>query len=123
MRIAARTKHPHQALGRSLGGFAELFESNRRFDVIAQHGLTGIDIASEQGVDTFTQEVFREGGVGLLVTKNSGGPMTAAKLTAARDLGVLVVMVRRPPLPPDSMFAATVPEALRWLEMPSGPLG
>ena len=40
--------------------------------------------------------LMREHGIGLLVTKNSGGPMTAAKLTAARDLGVQVVMVRPP---------------------------
>jgi len=53
--------------------------------------------------------------IGLLVTKNSGGPMTAAKLQAARDLGVQVVMVRRPPLPPDSTVVATVPEALAWV--------
>ena len=42
--------------------------------------------------------LMREHGTGLLVTKNSGGPMTAAKLTAARDLGVQVVMVARPAL-------------------------
>ena len=64
--------------------------------------------------------LMREHRVGLLVTKNSGGPMTAAKLTAARDLGVQVVMVRRPPLPPGSTAVPTVAEALRWLETPSG---
>jgi precorrin-6A/cobalt-precorrin-6A reductase len=53
--------------------------------------------------------------IGLLVTKNSGGPMTAAKLAAARNLGIQVVMVARPPLPPGSAVAATVPEVLRWL--------
>ena len=67
--------------------------------------------------------LMREHRIGLLVTKNSGGPMTAAKLTAARDLGVLVVMVRRPPLPSDTTVAATVPGALRWLETAGGPLG
>jgi precorrin-6A/cobalt-precorrin-6A reductase len=67
--------------------------------------------------------LMREHQVGLLVTKNSGGPMTAAKLTAARDLGVRVVMVRRPPLPPGSTAVATVAEALRWLEAPSGQPG
>jgi precorrin-6A/cobalt-precorrin-6A reductase len=59
--------------------------------------------------------LIREHRIGLLVTKNSGGPMTAAKLQAARDLGVQVVMVHRPPLPPGSTVAATVHEALRWL--------
>src|SRR6202044_2420605 len=36
--------------------------------------------------------LMREHGVGLLVTKNSGGPMTAAKLQAARALAVQVVV-------------------------------
>src|SRR5260370_1433177 len=55
----------------------------------------------------------REPGVGLLVTKNSGGPMTAAKLRAARDLGVRGVLGQRPPLPEGSIVVATVPEAVR----------
>jgi precorrin-6A/cobalt-precorrin-6A reductase len=59
--------------------------------------------------------LLREHRIGLLVTKNSGGSMTSAKLAAARDLGVRVVMVRRPPLPPGSTVATTVPEALRWV--------
>ncbi len=59
---------------------------------------------------------------GLLVTKNSGGPMTAAKLTAARDLGVTVVMVQRPPLPPGSEVATTVAAVLRWLGSPGAPV-
>jgi precorrin-6A/cobalt-precorrin-6A reductase len=48
------------------------------------------------------------------VTKNSGGPLTEAKLRAARDLGVGVVMVARPPLPAGSAVAATVADAARW---------
>jgi precorrin-6A/cobalt-precorrin-6A reductase len=60
--------------------------------------------------------LIREHRIGLLVTKNSGGAMTAAKLAAARDLGVQVVVVARPPLPPGSTEAATVPKVLRWLE-------
>ena len=52
--------------------------------------------------------------VGLLVTKNSGGSMTAAKLQAARELGMQVVVVQRPPLPAGSDVVATVEEALDW---------
>ncbi len=59
--------------------------------------------------------LLRDHGIGLLVTKNSGGSMTAAKLRAARDLGIQVVMVRRPPLPPGSRVVATIPEALHWI--------
>jgi len=62
--------------------------------------------------------LLREHGIGLLVTKNSGGPMTAAKLDAARALAVTVVMVERPPLPPLPPAAgpvSTVAEAVRWV--------
>jgi len=59
--------------------------------------------------------LLREYGVGLLVTKNSGGSMTAAKLQAARELSVLVVMVQRPPLPEGSEVVATVADALTWI--------
>ena len=60
--------------------------------------------------------LIRDHRIGLLVTKNSGGPMTAAKLAAARDLGVRVLMVARPPLPPGAVAVDTVPEALHWLD-------
>jgi precorrin-6A/cobalt-precorrin-6A reductase len=62
--------------------------------------------------------LIREHGIGLLVTKNSGGPLTAAKLAAARNLGAGVVMVARPPLPDGVTAVATVPEALHWLAGP-----
>ena len=39
---------------------------------------------------------FRREGITHLVTKNSGGAATAAKLVVARELGVAVMMVERP---------------------------
>ncbi|WP_138468223.1 cobalt-precorrin-6A reductase [Poseidonocella sp. HB161398] len=49
-----------------------------------------------------------------LVAKNSGGP-ARAKLDAARDLGLEVLLVARPLLPPGRLFAR--PEAaLDWIE-------
>lgn len=51
----------------------------------------------------------------VLVTKNSGGDATAAKLTAARSLGLPVVMVRRPPDLDGVTVIHTVSEALEWL--------
>ena len=59
--------------------------------------------------------LMRDHRIGVLVTKDSGGAMTAAKLTAARRLGLPVVMVDRPPAP-DAPTAGTVEEALAWLE-------
>jgi precorrin-6A/cobalt-precorrin-6A reductase len=59
--------------------------------------------------------LLREHGVGLLVTKDSGGTMTAAKLRAARELDVPVVVVRRPPLPDGCHAVDTVDAAVTWL--------
>ncbi|MGC5341761.1 cobalt-precorrin-6A reductase [Streptomyces sp. DT24] len=60
-------------------------------------------------------ELLRAHAVDVLVTKDSGGAATAAKLTAARDLGLPVVVVRRPPPPPGVPVASDVPAALRLL--------
>jgi precorrin-6A/cobalt-precorrin-6A reductase len=60
--------------------------------------------------------LMREHEVDVVVTKDSGGHMTEAKLTAARELGIPVVLVRRPPLPRGVPTVATVEEALAWLE-------
>ena len=59
--------------------------------------------------------LMREHAVEVVVTKDSGGSMTAAKLTAARDLGVPVVLVRRPPLPAEVPVADSVAAARAWI--------
>lgn len=51
--------------------------------------------------------------IDTLVTKQSGGA-GAAKLIAAREAGLEVVMVRRPP-PPAGKRVTTVDEAIAWL--------
>jgi precorrin-6A/cobalt-precorrin-6A reductase len=53
--------------------------------------------------------------IDALVTKNSGGDMTRAKLDAAAALDVPVVMVARPPLPAGVLTAGTVHEAAEWV--------
>ena len=58
LRVAARTKHPDEALRLCNGGFAELFEADRRLDVVAQDGLAGIDIAGQHRFDGFTQQAL-----------------------------------------------------------------
>ncbi|MCT9105055.1 cobalt-precorrin-6A reductase [Streptomyces mirabilis] len=63
------------------------------------------------------QALLRAHRVDVLVTKDSGGEATAAKLTAARDLALPVVVVRRPPLPADLTTAPDVPSALALLDL------
>ncbi len=58
--------------------------------------------------------LLREHRIDTIVTKNSGGAATAAKLTAARALGIRVVMVRRPPMPVGPV-ADTPEAALAWI--------
>jgi precorrin-6A/cobalt-precorrin-6A reductase len=54
-----------------------------------------------------------------LVTKNSGGTATAAKLEAARRLGVTVLMVARPALPP-ATEVATLDATIDALHLDTG---
>ncbi|MGE4425402.1 MAG: cobalt-precorrin-6A reductase [Solirubrobacteraceae bacterium] len=52
--------------------------------------------------------------IDTVVTKDSGGPLTVAKLTVARERGLPVIVVRRPPRP-DGPTVTTVEEAVAWL--------
>jgi precorrin-6A/cobalt-precorrin-6A reductase len=59
--------------------------------------------------------LLREHRIDALVTKNSGGDMTRAKLDAAAALDIPVVMVARPPLPAGISAVGTVQEAADWI--------
>ncbi|MDN5571452.1 MAG: precorrin-6A/cobalt-precorrin-6A reductase, partial [Propionibacteriaceae bacterium] len=77
--------------------------------------IPGWEIIAARGPFTLADEraLLSSRAIGTLVTKDSGGP--APKLDAARELGVRVVVVRRPE-PPSGL--ATVPSAeaaLAWL--------
>jgi precorrin-6A/cobalt-precorrin-6A reductase len=52
--------------------------------------------------------------VDVMVCKASGGGATEAKLIAARELSLPVIMVRRPPVEPGASVE-TVEAALDWL--------
>jgi precorrin-6A/cobalt-precorrin-6A reductase len=59
--------------------------------------------------------LFVQHGVQAVVTRNSGGTGAAAKLAAARALGLPVVMVRRPDPPAGAAVVATVDAAAAWV--------
>ncbi|MGY1839894.1 MULTISPECIES: cobalt-precorrin-6A reductase [unclassified Modestobacter] len=60
--------------------------------------------------------LMREHAVDVVVTKDSGGHLTEAKLIAARQLGIPVVLIRRPPLPAGVETVATVEDAVQWVQ-------
>jgi precorrin-6A/cobalt-precorrin-6A reductase len=58
--------------------------------------------------------------IDLLVTKDSGGPLTAAKLAAARTRGLPVVVVRRPPRLDAVATVVDVAAAAAWARLRAG---
>ncbi|MFF9866420.1 cobalt-precorrin-6A reductase [Streptomyces sp. NPDC013953] len=60
------------------------------------------------------REVLRRHAIDVLVTKDSGAAATAPKLRAAREAGLPVVLIRRPPAPEGVPVARTVEEAAAW---------
>jgi precorrin-6A/cobalt-precorrin-6A reductase len=60
------------------------------------------------------RHLLQRHGIEVLVCKASGGAATEAKLAAARELSLPVIMVRRPP-PEPGASADTVEAALDWL--------
>ncbi len=58
--------------------------------------------------------LMRNEGVQALVTKNSGGGATRAKIEAARVLGIEVVIVRRPP-PPEAETLHDLDAVMGWI--------
>lgn len=60
-------------------------------------------------------DLMRRHRIDIVVTKNSGGSLTSAKLVAARELGLPVIVVDRPAEPDEFQRVSTVDEAVSWL--------
>lgn len=61
------------------------------------------------------RELLARHRIDVLVTKDSGGSATAPKLTAAREAGIPVLVVRRPPVPGGVPRTPSVGGVLDWL--------
>ncbi|MBC7968906.1 MAG: cobalt-precorrin-6A reductase [Verrucomicrobia bacterium] len=61
------------------------------------------------------RELLKKYEIEAIVSKNSGGDATYAKIIAARELGMSIVMVQRPAMPPGAR-ASDVDSAVQWLK-------
>lgn len=75
------------------------------------------ELLLERGPFEVTSEraVLLDHRIDAVVTKNAGGTATMAKLVAARELEIPVVMVARP-APPDVTIVSCVDHAVAWLD-------
>ena len=60
------------------------------------------------------RELLREYDIDVVVSRNSGGAGAVGKISAARSLGIPVIMIRRPPREPGERVAE-IEEALQWI--------
>ena len=84
--------------------------------------LPGIGIVrARPSADPREEAAFLRGqGVTHLVSRNAGGPGAYAKIAAARELGLPVVMIARPPAP-GPPCVESVEAVMAWLASPSFP--
>jgi precorrin-6A/cobalt-precorrin-6A reductase len=119
--LANRAKRVFLTIGRQeIGTFAHLQEiwflmrmiDPPNTDVIIPPGL----ILCDRGPFNLEneQEILLKYNIDTIVSKNSGGNATYPKIIAARKLGIKVVMVNRPPVPPGKQVA-DVDSACKWL--------
>jgi precorrin-6A/cobalt-precorrin-6A reductase len=77
----------------------------RHYEIVCGRGPFGLD---------YERQLLRHHKIDILVCKASGGVATETKLIAAREAGIPVIMVRRPPREPGETVDS-VEGALDWL--------
>ncbi len=75
------------------------------------------EVLLARGPFTVDDEIalMREHRIDVVVTKNSGGALTSAKLDAARELGIPVVMVARTPIPAGVESMSDLDATVLWI--------
>lgn len=76
-----------------------------------------LDLVLARGPFSVADEIalMREKRIDIVVSKNAGGEATRAKIYAARELGLPVVMIRRPKTPDRPVFT-NIEDVLGWIE-------
>ncbi|MER6000236.1 cobalt-precorrin-6A reductase [Nonomuraea angiospora] len=135
-RLSEAATQPSEAAAPPDGGPVRVFLTTGRRSLPVFTGLAGVwllarsvdppeppvpdhvHVLLDRGPYTVEGEraLIREHRLDVLVTKDSGGPMTTAKLVAARELGLPVIMVDRPPLPAGVRLVETAAEAAAWAQ-------
>lgn len=106
LQLAAFTQAPqHRYLVRAIERPDDIDALPRQRLILARGPFT---LADEEAL-------MREADIQCVVAKNSGGDATYAKIEAARNLGLPVVMVRRPAKPAVAR-TGRLAEALEWIE-------
>ncbi|MEW2116388.1 cobalt-precorrin-6A reductase [Streptomyces sp. NPDC005474] len=103
-----------------LGAFAaldDLWFLVRSVDAPEGPAPARMEVLLDRGPFTLAgeRELLLRHRIDVVVTKDSGGAATAPKLTAAREAGVPVVVVRRPPVPEGVPVVAGPEEAVDWI--------
>ena len=65
LRIAVRTEHAHQALGRLRGQPTEFPKTDGPVDIVAQNRLSDVDLAGEKALHTLFEQSLPEARVAL----------------------------------------------------------
>lgn len=109
-----------QRLGAFLGPLARHAVVVRVVDPVEEDLPCGWRLLQDRGPYVLAGErrLMQEHRTEVLVTKDSGGAYTRAKLDAADALGVEVVVVRRPDSPQGIPAVSDVDAAVRWLAPP-----
>ena len=105
------------AVGRQeLGAFAPTEGLRLIARMVEAPDVSGFEVVLARGPFALADELafFTEAGIEAVVSKNSGGDATYAKIAAARRIGLPVVMIARPPAEAGER-AAGVGEALSWI--------
>ena len=89
------------AAGRRAGGAAAA--------AVHEHHARARPFAAEA-----SKQLLREHHIDLVIAKNSGGDATYGKIAAARELGLPVMLLRRPALPP-AETAGSIEAAVGWV--------